>query len=183
MRPSCKEKILDAADDIAREGGASKLTLDAAAERAGVSKGGVLYHFPTKESLLVAMVARSLDRFAERRKALAAEQQEPGAALKGDILTLLKRNPEENRKSAAMLAAVANDPNLLEPALVFQKQRFCELAGKNADEDFARRAICLLAADGILLFELLDIAPFTKKQREVLMETLLRMAEEVSARQ
>ena len=44
--------------------GAVHLTLDAVAERAGVSKGGLLYHFPSKESLLQAMVDRNMRRLS-----------------------------------------------------------------------------------------------------------------------
>ena len=40
--------------------GAGKLTLDAVAERAGLSKGGLLYNFPTKDALLQAMIQRMM---------------------------------------------------------------------------------------------------------------------------
>ena len=40
VRESSKDAILDAAEAIVREQGAAHLTLDAAAERAGLSKGG-----------------------------------------------------------------------------------------------------------------------------------------------
>jgi AcrR family transcriptional regulator len=180
MRPSCREKILDAAEAVARESGASRLTLDAAAERAGVSKGGVLYHFPTKEALLEAMVSRHLKGIVERRKQLESTMEGPGAELKAEVSGALTRDKEEKRMGAALLAAATNDPRLLGPALEFQKQRFQELAGRGADEAFARRAAVLLAVDGMLFLELLEIAPFTRRQREVLMETLTKMSAEAA---
>ena len=63
IRENTKDAILDAAEAIVREQGAAHLTLDAAAERAGMSKGGVLYHFQTKDSLLVALVQRMTQAF------------------------------------------------------------------------------------------------------------------------
>lgn len=42
-----KQRILDAAAEIARELGPGHLSLEAVATRAGVSKGGLLYHFPS----------------------------------------------------------------------------------------------------------------------------------------
>ncbi|HBF34148.1 TPA: hypothetical protein DDW35_06255, partial [Candidatus Sumerlaeota bacterium] len=57
-RPDSKEAILDAAESVVLEHGASHMTLDAVAERAGVSKGGLMYNFPTKEALLTAMITR-----------------------------------------------------------------------------------------------------------------------------
>ncbi|MCL4694718.1 MAG: TetR/AcrR family transcriptional regulator, partial [Candidatus Hydrogenedentes bacterium] len=54
-RPSCNDLLLDSAEAVVVEGGPSRLTLDAVAEKAGVSKGGLLYHFPTKDALVEAM--------------------------------------------------------------------------------------------------------------------------------
>ena len=47
-----RDKILAAAEELARVAGPGNLSLDAVAARAGVSKGGLLYHFPTKAKLL-----------------------------------------------------------------------------------------------------------------------------------
>ncbi|WUH97014.1 TetR/AcrR family transcriptional regulator [Spirillospora sp. NBC_00431] len=58
-----KEALLDAAEAVLSEQGTQALTLSAVADRAGVSKGGLLYHFPTKEALVRAMVARVIDEF------------------------------------------------------------------------------------------------------------------------
>lgn len=51
-----REAILDAAASLVHEQGASCLTLDATCARAGMSKGGLLYHFRSKEDLLLALV-------------------------------------------------------------------------------------------------------------------------------
>ncbi|MBN8999427.1 MAG: helix-turn-helix transcriptional regulator, partial [Rhizobiales bacterium] len=59
-RGNARERILDAAVNVAHEVGPAHLSLDAVAERAGVSKGGLLYHFPTKQDLLKALVERHL---------------------------------------------------------------------------------------------------------------------------
>ena len=53
-RKSSREKILDAAAELVAEIGAGRLTLEAVAEKAGLSKGGLLYNFPTKDALLQA---------------------------------------------------------------------------------------------------------------------------------
>ncbi len=43
--------------------GVAHLTLDAAAAEAGLSKGGVLYHFPSRDSLVAGMVDKIIDEF------------------------------------------------------------------------------------------------------------------------
>jgi len=64
-----RDKILDALERLLLEHSAQQSTLEAVAAEAGVSKGGLLYHFPTKEAMLAAMVRRmgkrSDDQFAE----------------------------------------------------------------------------------------------------------------------
>ena len=48
-----------------RRDGPQALTLDAVAAEAGVSKGGLLYHFASKRELLDAVVRRWLDEFQD----------------------------------------------------------------------------------------------------------------------
>src|SRR5262249_25783308 len=56
-------RLLAAAAGVVRREGARGLTLDAVAREAGVSKGGLLYHFPTKRELVRGLVADWMDGF------------------------------------------------------------------------------------------------------------------------
>lgn len=56
-----KEKLLDAFEILLDESGTSGATLDAVAAKAGVSKGGLLYHFGSKAELIKGSLER-LDR-------------------------------------------------------------------------------------------------------------------------
>jgi AcrR family transcriptional regulator len=56
--PSTRERILDALEDLLVEHGERAATLDAVAQRAGVSKGGLLYHFGSKEALIDGLILR-----------------------------------------------------------------------------------------------------------------------------
>lgn len=60
-RPSQREAILDAFQTMVVEIGAGNVTLDDTAARAGVSKGGLLYHFPSKSDLFVGLCDRLAD--------------------------------------------------------------------------------------------------------------------------
>src|SRR5690606_9715403 len=62
-RTNSREKILAAAADVAAEAGPGSLSLDAVALRAGVSKGGLLYNFPTKAKRMQGLVERYLSEF------------------------------------------------------------------------------------------------------------------------
>ncbi len=55
-----RDGILSVAEAILVERGGSALTIDAVAKAAGLSKGGVLYHFPSKACLVEALIERSI---------------------------------------------------------------------------------------------------------------------------
>jgi len=56
--PAAREKVLDAFETILVEHGERTATLDAVAEAAGVSKGGLLYHFGSKQALVEGLSER-----------------------------------------------------------------------------------------------------------------------------
>ncbi|MFJ4174190.1 TetR/AcrR family transcriptional regulator [Microbacterium sp. NPDC089696] len=59
--PLARERVLDAFEKIVINDGERAATLDATAREAGVSKGGLLYHFGSKDDLVAGILDR-LDR-------------------------------------------------------------------------------------------------------------------------
>ena len=182
-RTSARETILDAAETVVAADGAAHLTLDAVAERASVSKGGLLYHFPTKELLLEAMVDRHMQQLeATRLQALAGLAPGPGRELKALILSALPRCAEKDaRLSGGMLAAVANSPRLLEPVRASKRRRLEWITTGEPELPFERAASIALAVDGLCLLEMLQVSPYDAGQRERIMEDLLRLVDETAA--
>ena len=178
-RPSCKHLILEAAEAVVKEGGAAHLTLDAVADKAGVSKGGLLYHFPTKEALIEGMIAHVIER-ATVRRAAALEMLPPGPArgLKSEILALLVYRDVDSRVSAGLLATVANEPKHMCRFREVHRQRFSANTEHAAQPD--RVKIVMLAAYGLFFLELLQGSPFDAQQRQALVDELLRLSDEVS---
>ncbi|GAY15515.1 TetR/AcrR family transcriptional regulator [Mycobacterium sp. shizuoka-1] len=60
-----RERILDAYAEALAVDGERHATLDAVAARAGVSKGGLLYHFPSKDQLAEALCDRLITLAAD----------------------------------------------------------------------------------------------------------------------
>jgi len=56
--PAARDAVLDAFERLLVEGGERAASLDATARAAGVSKGGLLYHFPSREALIEGLLAR-----------------------------------------------------------------------------------------------------------------------------
>ena len=71
------ERILAAAARVVWRDSVRRLTLEAVAREAQLSKGGVLYHFATKEALIQAMLARLLQSY-ERDLEGPQQDAEPG---------------------------------------------------------------------------------------------------------
>ncbi len=60
-----KETILDSARALFLQGDFASVTTDAIARQAGVSKGTIFYHFPTKESLAIEVINNSFHQFQQ----------------------------------------------------------------------------------------------------------------------
>jgi AcrR family transcriptional regulator len=170
-----RDAILDAAEAVVLDAGAAHMTLDAVAAKAGISKGGLLYHFPTKKALLQMMLNRHAQRFEEARKKKSAELRDgPTREIRAYVLSSLARDRKADRISAALLAAVAHDPKLLEPVRNRHQKRLAELASRGLE--FKRAAVIALAADGLRLLEILSLSPLKDGQRNQVIRELLNLA-------
>ena len=112
--------LLDAAGAVVARQGIASLTLDAVAAEYGMSKGGVLHHFPSKDRLVEAMVLRSAEGW-RAHFTRAYEHMPPGPgrmarALLHHCLSDAKGWTRElQRSSSACFAALAQNPSLMAP--------------------------------------------------------------------
>lgn len=97
--PEPKERIFHAAMSVALRNGFGKVTLNGVAREAGFSKGGLLYHFTTKNELIRAMLAYYSDP-ASRRAAPFAPGEQSSCV---------------DPFAVAVLIAAAENPALIEP--------------------------------------------------------------------
>jgi AcrR family transcriptional regulator len=75
--PLAREKVLDAFEAILIDEGERTATLDATARAAGVSKGGLLYHFASKEALEAGIVERLHTLVEDDAAAMSAAPEGP----------------------------------------------------------------------------------------------------------
>jgi AcrR family transcriptional regulator len=178
-RPDCRssrERLLDAALDIARERGAASLSLDAVAARAGLSKGGLLYNFPTKAALMQALVERYVEG---TRRALAAAEAAHGDApnpLARAVLEVRAREcGEDARPGFGAAAAIAENPALLEPVRRLRDEILSWLRSHSADPIMAM--IAFLCVEGIRAGDLWDLPGPTAAEREAVIARLAGLLE------
>src|SRR5689334_22019520 len=72
-----RRALLDHGARLCAEGGVRCLTLQAVADSAGVTKGGLLHHFPTKQALVDAIFGELLCFFGTSLERLMADDPEP----------------------------------------------------------------------------------------------------------
>lgn len=183
LRPA-RERLLDAAERVVVESGATHLTLDAVAKSAGVSKGGLLYHFPSKEALLEGMLARhfeDVDAEVQRRLAGRNGKASRGDRLRERVKVLLELHPERPAVGAAMIAASADSPEHMAPCRAQYRKLLDEFA--RLPGGFERAALVMLSVQGLLLAELLHLSPYTAAERARLVKAMLKAADQCGSTQ
>ncbi len=169
--------ILKAANHVVLADGVSRLTLETVAAQAGVSKGGLLYHFPSKQALIEGMVADQAEDFAKRlATALDNDTSDINAGrwLRGYARAAVAGGDETISVSAGLLAAVANDPDLLRP-LRENFARWQELAESDGLEP-ALATVIRLAVEGLWFADLFGFAPPAGAMRDQILDVLVGMA-------
>ncbi|HZC58524.1 MAG TPA: TetR/AcrR family transcriptional regulator [Chthoniobacterales bacterium] len=174
-----RESILQAAEEIVAKRGPAHLTLETAATQAKVSKGGLFYHFRSKEALLEAMIRRAME-LLETEQANVAESLtgERNGKMKANIIGTLRQLEGQRPVLIAVVAAVANDPKLVEPVRESLRKDFQALCGE-LNLRMEDVAILFLASQGLLLTELLNLSFLTPSQIRKVTQRMLDMVEEL----
>jgi AcrR family transcriptional regulator len=181
MPTDTRDRILDAAENIVIRDGVARLTIEAAAAEAGLSKGGVLYHFRTRDSLVLAMVERLVAAFdADLDEECAAESSggvavSPGRYVRSYVRATIRppRSSDDVRREragAAVLAAMASEPALLEPLRSSFDRWQEQLVADGVDP--VRATVARLAADGLWFSDLFGFAAVPEPLRSRVAELL-----------
>lgn len=111
-----REALLDAVARVIVRDGTSRLTLDAVAAEAGISKASVIYDCKTKQGLLRALIVSRVEQYRHRHAALLETFGDRPEALALTAIEFAKtRTAEEHSLFLAISDAIARDPELLAP--------------------------------------------------------------------
>jgi AcrR family transcriptional regulator len=157
-RVSKKESILDAAEKILQDENYDSLSLDRIAEVSGISKGGLLYHFPTKESVLVALVSRLIDTFDSEFD----KEMNKGKLDFKEIFLAVNSDPKMVASSRGLMAAISFNRSLLQPLKEAYKRWDRDIFSQFESSDEAWRFRIFF--DGLFFCHLLDLPQPSKKE-------------------
>lgn len=174
-----RDHILEAAAKLVLTEGASGLTLDAVAKSAGISKGGLLYHFPSKEALILGMIGCRHQWFKatiQSEKDRLPDPDAAGAWHRAFVLAGFKTFIACNDLTAGMLAVVAQDNELVDRIHTGMK----ELAITREQDGVPRVVSNLImsALDGIKMHSVIGLPMPSAQEIDELRELLLQMIDQ-----
>ncbi len=179
--PEARTRILDAAEAIVRRAGVAALTLEATAREAGVSKGGLLYHYGSKEALLTGLLNRMAEFVSEDFAASLAALPAGAGQVARTMLAWGLEAPQEacnercDRAAAVFLAAFHHDPALLDPmrAVVARMRAAVATDGLAPGAGMAIMA----AMDGLFMARIFGLYTLDEAERLALRDALGRLLE------
>lgn len=179
-RTDTKIAILEAAGRVVLARGVAGLTLEAVAAESGLSKGGLLYHFATKEALLAAMVDRLVEVTEQRIQAHRDNDTSKGNWVRGYLEACAPEGGGEDdptgRLAVALLAAGASDPELI-AALRARQDHWREMLRRDGI-DPVLASIVRLAADGLWMNDIFGIPVLAAGERRDVLERLCSLTRE-----
>ncbi|MDX2008411.1 MAG: TetR/AcrR family transcriptional regulator [Meiothermus sp.] len=158
-----RPKILEAAGMVIRRDGALALTLEAVAKEAGVSKGGLLYHFPNKDALLGGLLEFYLDDF---------EQSLEHSGLPfAEAYVRLGSHDGSGGLLLGMMTVLALNPSLLETV----RERWQRWYGRIPQHPDT--VVAMLATDGIFMADILKLGTPEPALRQKTLRRMLELAQ------
>lgn len=173
-RSSHRKALLDATEAMITEGKVSELTLEAVAGRAGVTRGGLIYHFKTREALLHALVERMIEDVDVYGGEIPAD---PAQALEKFLTARIHYafaiDARQKSVMANLLAATATYPSLLEPVRRMYNRGAGDMAQVAGSAGLTLSV--WTALDGMVMLEMLNIRQFSDSERTQMRDTLLEL--------
>lgn len=169
-RKSKRVQILEAAAQIVFERGVDALTLDAVGKQAGVSKGGLLYHFKTKDGLIEALVHYANQLYQHNVQKALEPTLSQGQYLNALIEATREHRAENAPITSGLLAAHGTNKDHLAPL----KDTYAHWQHTIVNEgvDPVDATIIRLAVDGLWLSEIFEFSAIDEEMREVVLNRL-----------
>ncbi|MGX9981715.1 TetR/AcrR family transcriptional regulator [Methylobacterium fujisawaense] len=168
-----RDKVLDIAERIVREEGATALTFDAVAKAAGVTKGGLQYCFGSKDDLVAAMAERWVEGF----DAEVARHTPPDATLsqraRGYVTASACIDEATQTKLAGMLVSLLQSPRHLDQARRWYADWLKRLEPGSETERRARAAF--FAAEGAFFLRSLGLVEMDQDKWDGVFDDILSL--------
>ena len=174
-----RARIRVAAAKVIERDGAGHLTLEKVAAEADLSKGGLLYHYPSKDALLQGLLDHLLENRAGLIEGSGPAKGVSDATLLNSLIDADFDLPKDERIMAqGLIAASAENPELIAPAQHHVEAVFAKLGNARATATSARTIF--LASQGLQFLELLGLLSLSAAERNEIRRHLKALTEELA---
>jgi len=130
---TARDRIMEAAEVVFSEKGYHDAAMDEIVRRTDMSKGGLYFHFPSKERLFFAVMDHLGNRLAERINASIAQESSAIARLEIALTTVLESLGKRRRLAKLLLVQGYSMGNAFEKKRIETYSRFASLIKDNLD--------------------------------------------------
>jgi TetR/AcrR family fatty acid metabolism transcriptional regulator len=136
-----RQRILDASIAVFSRKGYRDAAVDDIAAESATSKGGVYFHFPSKQAIFLTLVEEMGGLLLRKVEAALAAETEPLARGDAALLTVLRTFAEHRALARLFLIEAAGASREFHGALIALHERFATLIKRHLDDAMAEGAI------------------------------------------
>ncbi|WP_257098743.1 TetR/AcrR family transcriptional regulator [Pseudovibrio flavus] len=162
---STRHRIINAAIEVVSEHGGPTFSLEEVAKKAGISKGGLLYNFPTKAALIKGMIQQfvgELQAMMEKSEAQIADDPYPNKLARAMLVSLKDVILQESKPKLGIVAAIGEDGSVLDPIRQFNEELFARIEAESDNPNLARTVY--FAVEGIRATRFFTLMPLSDQQ-------------------
>ncbi|PJN32574.1 TetR family transcriptional regulator [Streptomyces sp. CB02613] len=172
MRTSKRSQILEAATRVVQREGVKSVTFDSVAAEAGLTKGGLLYHFASRDDLVLAIHQHLADRW--EADLVAAAGKPATEASRDERLAAYTQVAIQSATRAELLLMLEGSTDAAHSAVweAVTERWAPPPASAGDDPTTLDRFIVRLAADGLWLYDSLTSQQLTSEMRRTVAERI-----------
>ncbi|MDR2697343.1 MAG: TetR/AcrR family transcriptional regulator [Holophagales bacterium] len=167
-----RRQLLDSAAQVTIERGLGNLTLDLVAQKAGVSKGGLIHHFPSRQALVTSLFHSLLEIFQKHIESFIEQDSDRRGRFTRAYVKTTALPQSESKLLGAFALAMSNDEELARLWFDWLKSQI-EKHGENTLSLVGR--MVRYAADGIWLENCTGGNLNTLQERQDIVEYLINL--------
>lgn len=174
MRANSRSEILDAAMRVVDAVGGADITYQSVAKEAGLTKAGLMYHFPTRDAMMVAVIEHVIARWqTELCEVLSIPFEESTLSQRVQAFVQFTCEGGVTAGEFVVFAEAVRRPELSRPWLEYLQTWFCFEGGSDTN----RLLLVWLAANGLWVSEATGVLSPNPQQREELLRMLIELSE------
>lgn len=176
MRQSKREAALEAAKRVVQRDGVTALSYESVASEANLTKGGLLYHFPSRGDLLLALHAYVAGAWEDAMRREVGEQLPDGLGeqTRTEAYVRASQNPDRAELLLTLEAATQNQAAHRIWSGIYERWA-APMPETPEDSAALGRFIARLAADGLWLYESINEQRIDPQVRKKLVEEIIAL--------